>query len=211
MRLRACHIFIAALLVLLTAACQDGSDRIPRKEMVEIYTQMYMLDQMVRTQPDLRKQADTSLAYEGIFRAHGYTTDDFLYSVKYYLRDPNKMAKIMDDVADELSAQARSLTDEVSGYEWREHLMAVYSKPLSKKLPQNMWAQDRMNVVRDSVGNAFVGYRKPPQDVPEPERLVLRPEEEKAPADTLSPRRRDTTFLKPDKAPLKLEMERIVR
>ncbi len=164
MRLQAGHIFAVAALVLLIAACQDGIDRIPRKEMVEIYSEMYLQDQMVRNQPDLRKQADTSLAYEGIFRAHGYTTDDFLYSVKYYLRDPNKMVKIMDDVTDRMNALARGMTEEVNIYEWREHLMAIYSKPLSKKLPRNVWLEKRMNVVKDSSGNAFVSYQKPLQD-----------------------------------------------
>ena len=113
------------LVVLLAAAC--GPQRIPRDEMENIMADILIQDQQIKQDRELKKQADTSLVYEGIFEAYGYDTDDFLYSVEYYLANPAKMEKIMDAVADRLEKEAKVVAGEIRLDEWRRGYLRIYN------------------------------------------------------------------------------------
>ena len=97
----------AAAVVLLAALSCEGPKRIPRDKMEEIYVDMFLADQRTRSDLDLRNRADTMLVYEAVFEKYGYDTDDFLYSVDYYLRDPERFAKMAQDVVDRLTEGAQ--------------------------------------------------------------------------------------------------------
>ena len=79
------------LVLVMAAAC--GPHRIPRDDMEDILYRMLVQDQQIKQNPQLRRQADTMLVYEGIFQAYGFNTDDFLYSLEYYLEEPARMEK----------------------------------------------------------------------------------------------------------------------
>ena len=127
---RALHIAFALLLL---AAC--GPRKIDREDMVAILADMLVQDQQVKQSRELRKQADSSLVYEGIFRAYGYDTDDFRYSVKYYLEDPSRMEKIMGDVAGNLESRTKVVAKEIHLDEWRRGLLRIYNMPADTSAP----------------------------------------------------------------------------
>ena len=85
---KALHI-AALLLVAVTLSCR-GPRLIPRDKMEAIYYDMFMADQQIRNDMALRRQADTMLVYEAVFNRYGYDTDDYLYSVQTYLKDPER-------------------------------------------------------------------------------------------------------------------------
>jgi hypothetical protein len=136
MRKKAVHIVLALWVLLLGVSCSKGPKRIPRDEMLDIFSEMFFLDEMVRYDQVLRKQADTLLVYEGVFRRHGYNTDDYVYSVECYLRDPERMAKMMDEVADRMYASAQALNGDIAIFDWQQEMLSLYKKPVSDKLPQ---------------------------------------------------------------------------
>ena len=107
-----------ALLVLLVAAC--GPRKIPRDDMERIMADMLIQDQQIKQDRKLQKQADTSLVYEGIFEQYGYDTDDFIYSVEYYLEDPSRMEKIMGNVAARMEKEAKQAGVEAEQEEWQK-------------------------------------------------------------------------------------------
>ena len=154
MKLRAGHIVLGILAVLLWASCQQGPRRIPRDKMVDICSKMLFQDQVIRKDRTFRQQADTMLVYEGIFQQYGYNTDDYLYSLDYYLRDPDRMAKIMKEVSERMKAVAEGMTDEVTLYEWQTKMLAIYDKPVSNRLPKVPALPTR--VVKDSTRDGFV-------------------------------------------------------
>lgn len=173
MRFRAVHMVLAILAAMLWVSCKQGPRRIPRGKMVDIYAEMFLQDQVIRQNQDLRKKADSILVYEGIFREYGYDTDDYLFSVEYYLRDPERMAKIMDDVAIRMNVLARELDDDVELYEWREEMMALYNKPVSDKLPQPVSMVDTLKIAKDESGSGpLFSYR--PEEMPDLDTLVLK-------------------------------------
>lgn len=89
--------------------------------------QMLVQDQQIKYDQQLRKQADTSLVYEAIFQEYGYDTDDFLYSLEYYLAEPAKFEKIMEKVGDRLDKEVSVVRAEVRQMQWREKLMRIYN------------------------------------------------------------------------------------
>lgn len=64
--------------------------------------------------------------YEAIFEEYGYDTDDFLYSLEYYLAEPAKFEKIMERVGDRLEKEAAVVRAEVRQMQWRGMLMRIY-------------------------------------------------------------------------------------
>lgn len=120
------------LILLLAASC--GPRVIKRARMERIIADMLVQDQQIKQDVSLRKQADTSLVYEGIFEDYGYTTDDFLHSVNYYLRDPSRMEKIMGNVAEDLEARAKEVKAIIALDEWREGFLRIYTLPVDTSL-----------------------------------------------------------------------------
>lgn len=80
--------------VLLLASCTPR-DVIPANEMSKIYYDMYVTDQCVDQVHSFRSAADSLDVYAGIFEKHGYTTEEFLSSLDYYIRNADKLARIL--------------------------------------------------------------------------------------------------------------------
>ena len=113
------------LLVLLAAAC--GPRKIPRADMENIMADILIQDQQIKIERNLSRVADTSLVYEGVFESYGYNTDDFLYSVEYYLGDPSRMEKIMGTVAGRLEKETKVAAEQVRLEDWRGKLLRIYN------------------------------------------------------------------------------------
>ena len=138
------------LVLLLVASC--GPRKISREDMEHIMEDILLQDQQIKQDWKLRKVADTTLVYEGIFEAYGYDTDDFLYSLEYYLSDPARMEKIMGQVAENLEAKSKELGKEIDLDHWRERYLRIYSMVAdTSSLPQpRKRARDSLHVRFDA-------------------------------------------------------------
>jgi hypothetical protein len=70
--------------------------------MVDIYCDIYLTDQYIENNPTYRAMADTTTVYDGIFKKHGTTSEEFISSVNYYLDDINEMKSIYKNVIKKL-------------------------------------------------------------------------------------------------------------
>jgi len=123
------------LLLLLAVSC--GPRRISRENMEDIMYQVMLQDQQIKYDHTLRAQADTCLVYEAIFEEYGYDTDDFLYSLEYYLAEPAKFEKIMERVGDRLDKEVSEVREQVRQMQWRDRLMRIYFfRPDTSRRPQ---------------------------------------------------------------------------
>ena len=140
------------IVLVLVVAVSCGPRRIPRDDMERIMADILVLDQQIKSDRQLKKQADTSLVYEGIFEAYGYDTDDFLLSLEYYLKDPSRMEKIMGAVAESLEKEIKVVTREVEYEEWSRRLLDIYRQKVdTTRLPRpRMRAVDSLHVRFDS-------------------------------------------------------------
>ena len=113
---RFCHIALL-LMVVAVAACR-GPRVIPRDKMVDIYCDMFMADQQVRSEGHSTKEMDTLLVYEAVFEKYGYDTDDYIHSLRHYLKDPERFAKVFEEAAERLQGQANALEPIIRHQDW---------------------------------------------------------------------------------------------
>ncbi|MDP3437873.1 MAG: DUF4296 domain-containing protein [Bacteroidales bacterium] len=79
------------LLFSLFAALSCSREYIPQKRMPEIIAQLYKVDRYINTDYNLVLRADTIKIYESIFNHYGYTSQDFINTLDYYLSRPLKL------------------------------------------------------------------------------------------------------------------------
>ena len=91
------------------SACQRKDKIIPRSTMVDIYADLFIADQWLKSQHEDFIAADTLRFYEPIFRKYGYTTLDFRNSANYYLQDPKRFARILQRTSAKLGEHAAYL------------------------------------------------------------------------------------------------------
>lgn len=143
MEMRRNIILPLVLLLAFLTSCSERGRVIPQGKMARIYAEMFIADQWVMVNPAARKQADTSLFYEPIFRKYGYTFKDYNASVEHYLQDPDTYVKILTQTSDILESQleqARSLKEiedgakafnaKIKGYENKDFSDSLIWKPL---------------------------------------------------------------------------------
>ena len=108
------HIVLALIAV---AACQ-GPRVIPKDTLTDIYEDMFLADQLVRERNVPHAQMDTMLVYEAVFNKYGYNTDDYLHSVRHYLKDPERFAKVFEEVAKRLEGEVKALDRIIEHEQW---------------------------------------------------------------------------------------------
>lgn len=130
------HIVILVLAALLASSCR-GPRKIPGEDMEEIFYLVFMQDQRIKQDRSLRNLADTSQVYAGILKSMGYNTDDYIYSLHYYLEEPEKMEDVMKAVTERLERELKVVNKELEIERWRSKMMAIYGKKIdTTKRPQ---------------------------------------------------------------------------
>ena len=108
-------ILLAAAVLLVSSCGKDGARVIPRSKLSKIYAEMLVIDQWIQNKPGLRTIADTSLVYEPILEKYGFDSDDYQYSVEYYMADPERFSRILRTTVSildkELKAQRKQLAE----------------------------------------------------------------------------------------------------
>ena len=104
----------------MAAACK-GPRVIPKDTLTDIYVDMFLVDQMVRDENIPQVRMDTLLVYEPIFEKYGYDTDDYLFTLRKSLRDPERFAKVFEEVANRLEVEVEDLNEIIE----RQNTLAV--------------------------------------------------------------------------------------
>ncbi len=122
--------FALASLLLLSCGKGDGGKVIPKDKLSEIYAEMFVLDQWVGTESRLRREADTSMVYAPILERYGYNYDDYLASVDYYMKDPERYSRILRTTSEilnrrlsELQAQKKEMVSAEKAAHRRDSLL----------------------------------------------------------------------------------------
>jgi len=107
---------LGLFLLALSCTCCKGPRLIPEARMSAIYADMFMADQWIRENQMAKAVADTSLFYEPVFKRHGYSFEDYDYSLNYYLDHPDKFIKLLSVTTDYLKVkqeETQKLSDEI--------------------------------------------------------------------------------------------------
>ena len=95
---------------LLLSSCSSAP--IPQRKMMNLYYEMFTIDQYITESPALRSQADSLSVYGGILERHGYTVEDYLAAVDYYLRKPESFARMMKKVQARINNEIAQMEQE---------------------------------------------------------------------------------------------------
>ena len=129
---------IAALLMLLLvfAGCRKGPKIIPQKDFGELYAELLLADQWVRLNPSEKRTADTTLVYAEILQKHGYTDEQVVASMKYYLRDPLRYKRAMDVAVAKLEKHHNEVEAELTT---RQHIKDFLREYRPKNQKDTLW------------------------------------------------------------------------
>ena len=156
------HIFAACVVLALSASCMSRGRVIPRAAMSEIYAEMFMADQWINSDYKLRRMADTTLIYGGIFEKYGYTVNDYRRSMEYYMDDPDRYARILKQTTLIIERRISDLKKE------KERLQAIFDSKaatdafvperiffLSGLANKDLLTVDSLSFYIDSTGGKF--------------------------------------------------------
>ena len=89
---------------------------INKRSMANIVAQMYLADQYIEHNPDMRGQTDSLAVYPAVIERNGHTVEEYIASVTYYLQRDDEYSKIlksamasMEDYVNELDVEIRRL------------------------------------------------------------------------------------------------------
>ena len=103
---------ILALAVSVLASC-SGKGIIPRSDMAEITADLFMVDQWFEQNQRYARMTDTSLVYAEVFEKYGYTGDDYLKSLDYYMLDSDRYVKVVKKSRSILEKRLKAVNDSI--------------------------------------------------------------------------------------------------
>lgn len=159
------HIFLAALLSCTLLSCHKEGEVIPRAKFSRIYADMLVADSWLKsTSPQVRMHADSTAFYAPIFRKYGFSTEDYLASVDYYLNDPGRFGRILRKASAILDSDIKALKAEsekekkvMETAKGKLERLKVFSSdvPFYQEVLGNLMVTDRLNLVMDAGGVFF--------------------------------------------------------
>lgn len=87
---------------------------IPKEVMVDIYHDIYMLDQYLMRHDRDRTIQDSMNIYNPILEKYGYTLDEYTASVNIYLKRPDKFEKVFTDVKKRYQTRMKFIDDSLA-------------------------------------------------------------------------------------------------
>lgn len=103
---------------LLLSSCSSAP--IPQRTMMNIYYDMFTVDEVIREWPDALAAADSMSVYGAIFDRYGYTVEDYLSAVDFYLRKPELFARMMKKVQTRINKEIAELEKQAADTEETE-------------------------------------------------------------------------------------------
>ena len=129
--------FLLGIVLVFFTGCA-GDEIIGKKTMVAIVKDMFLADQYIEMNPQLRAQTDSLTVYPSIVAKYGYTMDDYSNSLSYYLQKDDSYNQILKKAQKELEERVDIMEVEI------ERLQRI------RRGPEKWWALD-------SVRNGSVG------------------------------------------------------
>lgn len=130
------YTLLCLAVALAFTSCSRGGKVIPRSKMAVIYAEMFVADQLILQDNELRRMADTTLVYDPILEKYGYTADDYRASVSYYIKDPDRYARILRNTGVILEKQLKELKEEKARM---ESLLKLHDE-ISDFAPERIYA-----------------------------------------------------------------------
>ncbi|MGN0190960.1 MAG: DUF4296 domain-containing protein [Candidatus Cryptobacteroides sp.] len=154
------------LVLCLASACKERERVIPKNKFAEIYAEMFVLDQWLDENREVRRSADTSLVYAPVLGKYGYTYDDYLASVDEYMKDPMRYSRILRSTSEILNSrleELKSMRDEQIAREKAAHhldsLIRSVNFNMDSVLMEMMRSHPTDSIVAVADSDGFLSFR----------------------------------------------------
>lgn len=97
------------LVVALTLLGCSEEGIIQRDTMVSIIEEMYLADQYIEQNPDMRAQTDSMSVYPAIMAKYGYSMADYENSIRYWLQEDGEYNEMLKQVQDIMEAKMKEI------------------------------------------------------------------------------------------------------
>lgn len=94
--------YIFIVIMALTGCSSSENDVIPSDKMSLIIADFYMSDQYIALEPAYKGEMDTTLLYETVTERYGYTFEDYLKAMEYYLQKGDMLKRIYTQAKERL-------------------------------------------------------------------------------------------------------------
>lgn len=143
----------AVFSILMCCACAHRGRVIPKQTLSHIYEEMFLTDQWINSEHIPYRATDTTLVYEAIFRKYGYTSEDYRASVEYYIKDPDRFARILRNTSKLLDKR----TKELKARKKHEDYLLDKKREVGRWKPERIYFLSSMeDTVRVSVMDSIV-------------------------------------------------------
>ncbi len=116
--------FFRILVLAAFVAISCSREVIDGDDMPKILADMYMTDRAILSNPMSIRGTDSSRVYESLFNKYGYTTEDFTYTLDYYLPRPTKLKIYFTEAKTILENREKQVNDKISAIKHRDLLLA---------------------------------------------------------------------------------------
>jgi hypothetical protein len=116
--------FLYVSFCILIFSCSESAQKkiIPRKDLIPLLVDMHLSDAMAMNY-NINEQfggLDSSLLYNSVLNSYGYTKENFVQTIEYYSREPEKLIKIYDEVFSILSKRSEETKTLYDSYSIRK-------------------------------------------------------------------------------------------
>lgn len=101
-------LLICLLCSLLGTACSRNT-LIPPEELSDIYYDIYLLDQSLNRNHEWSRSADTLRIYRPLIEKHGWTFEDYAFTVEEYIKRPDRFEEVFDLTIEKLESRRKVL------------------------------------------------------------------------------------------------------
>lgn len=100
---------MALSLFFLAVSCGKPDSPVPAETMGQLMYEMYVIDEYLYSNGEIRAQSDSEYVYLPILEKYGLSVDDFNNALDYYLRHIEELKEISSSVTDRLKAEKAEL------------------------------------------------------------------------------------------------------
>lgn len=162
--------------VAMFCICCTPKGVIPRDDLSKIYAEMFMLDQHLNAQSELRSMVDTVRVYEHIFKKYGYTTEDYIFSMDYYVKNPDRYGKVLKETQSILEKEKSALIAERDKQESAQMEERDYQYARAQRLEGFRRFEPKRFYMLDSLRRDSLGFRSVCFDADSIRRYVMMPD-----------------------------------
>ena len=105
---------IVLSLLFLAVSCGKSDAPVPAETMGQLMYEMYVIDEYLYSNGEIRAQSDSEYVYLPILEKYGLSVDDFNDALDYYLRHVEEFKEISSSVSERLKSELAALDSAVA-------------------------------------------------------------------------------------------------